>query len=163
MQPDHTDSRILALLMDNARVPTATIARQLGVARTTVIARIAALERRGVIAGYGVRLNAALQAPPVCAYVGVAIDARAGAGFVAAMQKLPQVDMLSAVSGSVDYMLELRCGSTAELDAVLDRVGNSEGVRSTSTSIILTRRIDRSALPRGAGVNLSATVPPDAA
>lgn len=162
MQQDDTDCRILALLQDNARLPVATIARQLGVARTTAIARIAALERRGVIAGYGVRLSAALQAPPVRAYVGVVIDARAGARFVAAMQKLPQVDMLSAVSGSVDYMLELSCKSTAELDGLLDRIGNSEGVRSTSTAIILTRRIDRSALPQRIPADLHAVSPVDA-
>ena len=162
MQQDDTDSRILALLRDNARLPVATIARQVGVARTTAIARIGALERRGVIAGYGVRLNAALQAPAVRAYVGVVIDARAGTRFVAAMQKLPQVDMLSAVSGSVDYMLELSCHSTAELDSLLDRVGNSEGVRSTATSIILTRRIDRSALPHRVRMNLPDAPTPDA-
>ena len=44
-------------------------------------------------------------------------------------------------------MIELGCSSTAELDPLLDQIGTSEGVRLTSTSIILSRRIDRTALP----------------
>ena len=147
MRLDETDQRILALLMDNARLPVAAIARQLGVARTTAIARIAALEKNDVIAGYGLRLAPALQEPAVRAYVGVRIDPHSSAQFVAHLQKMPQVDMLSAVSGSVDYMVELSCRSTAELDRMLDRIGTIAGVHATSTSIILSRRIDRSALP----------------
>ena len=147
MTLDDTDNRILALLMDNARLPVATIARQLGVARTTVIARIALLEKRGVIGGYGVRLRSGQYQPALRAYIGVVIDPRDAAAFVARLQKMAQVETLSAVSGSVDYMVELGCGSTAELDRLLDQIGTSQGVRSTATSIILTRRIDRTALP----------------
>ena len=144
---DDTDNKILALLMDDARLPVASIARHLAIARTTAIARIAALEKRGVIAGYGVRLGQGMADPAVRAYVGVTIDPRSSTKFIARLQKMPQVDMLSAVSGSVDYMLELNCRSTTELDLLLDQIGTGEGVRTTSTAIILSRRIDRSALP----------------
>ncbi len=41
---DEVDNKVLALLMDDARLPVTTIAKQVGIARTTVIARIAALE-----------------------------------------------------------------------------------------------------------------------
>jgi DNA-binding Lrp family transcriptional regulator len=47
----------------------------------------------------------------------------------------------------MDYMVTLRCRSTAELDLLLDRIGTADGVRQTATSIILTRRIDRSPVP----------------
>ncbi|WP_029554368.1 Lrp/AsnC family transcriptional regulator, partial [Verminephrobacter aporrectodeae] len=57
---DATDRRLLSLLQANARAGTATLARQLGLARTTVVARMARLERSGVVAGYGVRLGARL-------------------------------------------------------------------------------------------------------
>ena len=153
LQLDDTDQRILALLTDNARLPIATIARMVGIARTTAIARIAALEKNHVIAGYGVRLSPELQSPAVSAYVGVRIDPRSSARFVAQLQKMPQVEMLCAVSGSVDYMVEMSCRSTAELDRLLDQIGTTDGVHATSTSIILTRRIDRSALPAHAGTS----------
>jgi DNA-binding Lrp family transcriptional regulator len=141
---DDIDNKILALLMDDARMPTATIARSLGVARTTAIARIANLEKRGVIAGYGLRLNPAVYQPAVRAYVGISVDPRKAAALVKLLEKTPQVETLCTVSGPVDYMLTLRCHSTGEVDHVLDQIGAVDGVRQTSTSIILTKRIDRS-------------------
>lgn len=73
---DDIDNKILALLMDNARLPVTTIAKLLGIARTTVIARIANLEKRQVIAGYGLKLNQTMYQPAVRAYVGLSIEAR---------------------------------------------------------------------------------------
>lgn len=143
---DDIDNKILALLMDDARMPTSTIAKRVGIARTTAIARIGNLEKRGIIAGYGVRLNQELYQPAVRAYVGITVDARKAAMFVKLLQKMPEVESLCAVSGPVDYMLTLRCRSTGELDRLLDQVGAIDGVHQTSTSIILTKRIDRSPL-----------------
>ncbi|MDB5848544.1 MAG: AsnC family transcriptional regulator, partial [Rhodoferax sp.] len=47
---DDTDRRLLSLLQANAREPVANLARKLQLARTTVVMRIARLEREGVIA-----------------------------------------------------------------------------------------------------------------
>jgi DNA-binding Lrp family transcriptional regulator len=143
---DDIDSKILALLMDDARLPVTTIAKRVNIARTTAIARITNLQKRGVIAGYGVRLNQDLYQPAVRAYVGIAIDARNAATLVKSLQKMPEVETLCAVSGTVDYMLTLRCASTAELDRLLDQIGAIDGVRQTATSIILTKRIDRTSI-----------------
>jgi len=145
---DDIDNKILALLMDNARLPTATIAKRVAIARTTAIARIANLEKRGVIAGYGVRLDQERYQPAVRAYVGIAVEARKSAALVKLLETMPEAETLCAVSGPVDYMLTLRCQSTAELDRLLDRIGAIDGVRQTATSIILTKRIDRSPVPR---------------
>lgn len=141
---DEIDNKILALLMDNARMPMSTIAKRVDVARTTAIARIANLEKRGVIAGYGVRLAPDLYQPAVRAYVGIAVDAHKSTALVKSLEKMPEVETLCAVSGAVDYVLTLRCQSTAELDRLLDQIGAVDGVRQTETSIILTKRIDRS-------------------
>ncbi|MGH8806708.1 MAG: Lrp/AsnC family transcriptional regulator [Noviherbaspirillum sp.] len=141
---DEIDNKILALLMDDARMPTSTIAKRVDIARTTAIARISNMEKRGIIAGYGVKLNQDLYQPAVRAYVGITVDARKAATLVKLLQKQPEVETLCAVSGPVDYMLTLRCQSTGELDRLLDQIGAIDGVRQTSTSIILTKRIDRS-------------------
>lgn len=141
---DETDNKILALLMDDARMPVTSIAKKVGMARTTVIARITSMEKRGVITGYGVRLNQQLFQPAVRAYVGITIDPHHATALVKILQLMPEAEALCAVSGSVDYMLTLRCPSTAALDKLLDQIGATQGVRQTSTSIILTNRIDRS-------------------
>ncbi|MFC0351614.1 Lrp/AsnC family transcriptional regulator [Undibacterium danionis] len=143
---DQIDNKILALLMDNARVPVTTIARQIGIARTTVIARIQGLEKREVIAGYGVKLNPVMYQPMVRAYVGLSVEARNAGSLIAFLEQIPEVESLCAVSGSIDYMLTLRCANTEVLDRLLDQIGNRDGVRRTSTSIILSKRIDRSSI-----------------
>ena len=53
---DPTDEALLRLLRDNARLPTAELARLLKLSRTTVQSRLERLERHGVIEGYTVRL-----------------------------------------------------------------------------------------------------------
>ena len=48
MTTDALDRSLLTLLQANARESTANLARKLGIARTTVVARLARLERDGV-------------------------------------------------------------------------------------------------------------------
>src|SRR5215468_7022456 len=50
------DTKLIDLLRSNAREPTASLARKLGLARSTVQERIARLEREGTITGYTVRI-----------------------------------------------------------------------------------------------------------
>lgn len=141
---DEIDNKILALLMDDARTPISTIAKRVSIARTTAIARISGMEKRGIIAGYGLRLSQEHYQPAVRAYVGISVESRSSAALVNILQKMPEVETLCAVSGTIDYMLTLRCQSTGQLDRLLDQIGAAEGVRQTATSIILTKRIDRS-------------------
>ena len=54
---DDIDRQLIALLRENARVPVATLAKKLRVARGTVQNRLAKLEADGTIVGYTVRLR----------------------------------------------------------------------------------------------------------
>ncbi len=142
---DAIDRRLLALLQANARNTAANLARQLGVARTTIIARIARLEKSGVITGYGVRLGSDSSAGDLRAYVGISVRPKSGPAVLRWLDRIPEIEELCAVSGEFDYVATLRCESTARLDRVLDEMGAIEGVRQTTTSIVLTCRIDRRA------------------
>ena len=79
-QLDDIDRNLVALLQMNARESVANLARQLGVARTTVIARIARLEKNSVIAGYGVRLGQDVLDASIQAYVGIKLAPKYVAG-----------------------------------------------------------------------------------
>lgn len=144
-QLDSTDRHLLALLQANARESAAGLGRKLGIARTTVVARIDRLERDGFIAGYGLRLGTALipGEQSILAYCGLSVQAKAGQHVVNAVARLPEVEELSAVSGPIDYMAILRCPSHERLNRLLDEIGAIDGVNQTTTSIVLSRRIDR--------------------
>lgn len=140
---DDTDRRLLSLLQANAREGTAQLARTLGLARTTVVARIARLEREGFVAGYGVRLGTRLDTAAVRAWCTLSVLPRTAPAVLRALEAMPEVEEVSAVSGPFDYLLFLRCTSHEQLDALLDRIGQIEGVHQTQTSIVLSRKIDR--------------------
>ena len=54
-----------------------------------------------------------------------------------------QVQQLCAVSGEFDYVAWLRSDSPEQLDQLLDQIGSVEGVEKTTTSIILSSKVDR--------------------
>ena len=70
---DAIDRQLLSLLSANAREPAAILARKLGLARTTVVARIARLEREHIVSGYGVRLGRLLEEAAVRAYCFISV------------------------------------------------------------------------------------------
>ena len=55
MTDTRLDGELIALLKQNARLPTAELARRLGVARSTIQARLERLEQTGAILGYTIR------------------------------------------------------------------------------------------------------------
>ncbi len=142
---DQVDRDLIALLQANARESTANLARKLGIARTTVVARLARLEKEGVIVGYTVRLGVDDSAHRVRAQVGITIQPKSARDVVRRLTRLPELVQLSSVSGEFDYIALLRAESTARLDALLDEIGEIDGVIKTTTSVVLAVRVDRSA------------------
>lgn len=140
---DATDQQLLALLRENARAPTAELARRLGLSRTTVQSRIERLERGGVILGYSVRTSAAHDAAQVRALVMIAAEPRLSPSIESALRRLPQVRTLHSVSGVHDFIAGVEAAGVAELDRLIDRIGALDGVERTSTAILMTTRIDR--------------------
>lgn len=140
---DDTDRQLLALLQANARESTANLARRLGLARTTVLARLNRLQHSGVIVGYTVRLGQDEHDTSLQAYVGIAVSPKAGRTVEKRLARMPELRQLSTTSGEMDYMAVLRAPSTAALDALLDEIGDIDGVVRTTTAIVLARRIDR--------------------
>lgn len=144
VQIDQTDQRLLALLRENARMAVTDLARRLGLARTTVQARIERLENAGVIAGYTLRGSAATR-PALRATVLVSIEPRTGPAVLARLRGLPGVELVHTTSGRFDLLVQVAARTTAELDDTLDRIGEARGVRSSESLIHLATKIDRGA------------------
>ena len=138
------DRELMSLLKVNAREPVASLARKLGVARTTVQERIRRLEASGVIAGYTVRPGQTAERPAITAHVLIECDPKRADAVVREMKSLAAVRGLYALSGSFDYLALIETGSTQEIDAILDRIGRFEGVERTETSIVLSVKFERS-------------------
>ncbi|WP_406851059.1 Lrp/AsnC family transcriptional regulator [Herbaspirillum huttiense] len=142
-QLDDIDRQLLSILQLNAREPVAEIARRLGVARTTVVARIERLEQTGIIGGYTLKLGRDVVDASLQAYVGVTVQPRAGRDVIRRFNRMPEVHQLCAVSGEFDYVAWLRVSTPEQLDRILDEIGEMDGVIKTTTSVVLARKIDR--------------------
>lgn len=143
MNVTEKDRELLLLLMENARMPTAEIARRLGVARPTAQARLDRLEQGGIIAGYGVRLSDSYQSGLVRAHVMAVLKAKALSKVVRALATVAGVHAVHSVSGAFDLVVEVSAQSIGELDRLIDLIGEMEGVERTESSVILSTRFTR--------------------
>lgn len=140
---DATDQALIALLRENARAPTADLARQLGLSRTTVQSRLERLERRGIITGYGVRVADAYEQGLIKAHVLITAAPKLARRVEGELRTMTAVRTLHSVSGAFDLIAIVGAPSVAELDGLVDQIGQMEGVERTLTSVILSTRIDR--------------------
>ncbi len=142
MQTDETDQRLVSLLRENARRPVAELARHLGLARTTVQARIERLEATGVITGYTLKSSAAAR-PPLQATVLMSIEPRSGPEVLARLRSLPGVEVVHTTSGRFDLLAQVVAQSTSELDETIDSIAEARGVRSSESLIHLATKLNR--------------------
>ena len=141
-QIDEVDRRLIARLQENARIPTAALAREVGLSRSAVQERLERLEKAEVIKGYTVQLGDVAK-PVLLAEVLIQLEQKQSAGVVGALQKVPHCIRCLAVSGEYDLIAEVAANTPEELDSVLDRIGEMSGIKRTSSSIILSTKFDR--------------------
>ena len=140
---DDTDRALLALLRENARLPIAELARRLKLSRTTVQSRLDRLERQRAITGYTVVVPDELEASLVRAHIMITVAPRQSGVIEATLRKIAEVRVLHSVSGPFDLIAIVAARSIGELDALIDRIGEIEGVERTTSAIVLSTRIER--------------------
>jgi len=137
------DDELIGLLRVNAREPVASLARKLGVSRTTVQDRLRRLEQRGVIEGYSVRLGEMAKDPGISAVVTIYVEPRQAAEVAKAMSAVPQVETLYTVSGKFDLVALVKAKTSEDMDRLLDRFSDMKGVTDIETAVILSTKLDR--------------------
>ena len=143
MHIDALDRTLLDLLTDDARLPTAAIARSLGLSRTTVQSRIERLESGGAILGYTIRPGRGTGREPVRAHVMIVLAPKRAASVESALRRMSPVRALHAVSGSFDLIAVVEADSVEETDRLIDRIGALDGVERTNSMLILSTRLSR--------------------
>src|ERR1039458_3521845 len=143
VQLDDRDRKLVGLLREDARLPTAALARALGVARTTVVERLKRLGKTGVIAGYTVRLTDEAQRGRMRVHTLLNVDAKKSDAVVQALRRITQVRAVYAISGIFDCMALVEAETTEEIDSVLDAIGSIPGVAKTQSSLVLSVKFDR--------------------
>ena len=141
---DNIDKKLIQALTDNARTSLSDLARQIGIARTTVQSRIERLEKAGTIRGYTIRMGSANR-PLIRASVLIAFDPHNGGEVLSKLRILPEVLRAHTTSGRFDMFVEIAAQTTTDLDRILDQIGSAKGVKSSESLIYLTTKLYRGA------------------
>ncbi len=135
---DDVDRQLIALLRDDARMPVATLAKKLRVARATVQNRLSRLLQDGAIVGFTVRLRPEAEAHRIRAIMSIEIEGNYGDDVRRVLRGMPNVVALHTTNGRWDMMAELRTDTLESFDSVLNTIRQVDGIASTETSILLS-------------------------
>ena len=153
---DDLDRRILAALAVSPRAGILTLARDLGVARGTVQARLDRMIASGVVTGFGPDVDLAAIGYRVTAFVTLEI-AQGRMGDVADhLREIPQVLEVHMVTGVGDLLCRLVARTNDDLGAVLAHVLEVPGIGRTTTVLSL----DQVVAPRTGPAIDAAVAPP---
>jgi DNA-binding Lrp family transcriptional regulator len=135
---DEVDKRLIQALRDDARLPSATLARRLGVSRGTVQNRIDRLKASGVLLGFTVRLRGEAETGEIRAITSLEVRSADTRTVVAALKRMPDVGRIHSTNGRWDLVVEINTADLATLDRVLHEIRAVRGVSLSETSILLS-------------------------
>ncbi|PZR34911.1 Lrp/AsnC family transcriptional regulator [Caulobacter segnis] len=137
------DRRLLAMLRQDSRQPVTKLASELGLSRANVYARLSRLEEEGVISGYTVRLGETYDRRLIRAQVMIKALPKHARTIEEALAAIPELSALHAISGENDLIALIEAETVGELNALIDRIGEIEGIERTTSSILLATKVLR--------------------
>ncbi len=137
---DDLDRRLIALLRENARLPTATLAKMLRISRTTVQNRIDRMQAAGTLLGFTIRLGEGDDRNRVRAITTIEVEGRRSDAVVTALRAVAAVSAVHTTNGRWDLVAELDTPDLGAFSRALDEIRNIEGIKATETSLLLTTR-----------------------
>jgi DNA-binding Lrp family transcriptional regulator len=138
---DELDARLIAELRAHPRLGLLEISRRLGVARGTVQARLAKLEKRGVVLGYGPEIDPAEIGHPIQAFVMLELTQGRLAESIAALEATPEVLEVDAVSGPQDLICRVAARDTEHFQEIVNRLLATDAIRRSTSYVVLSRPI----------------------
>lgn len=144
---DRLDARLIAALRSFPRVGLLEIARQLGVARGTVQARLAKLEARGVITGHGPEVDPAAMGYAISAFILIELAQGELAAAVDVMDAIPELLEADAISGPQDLICRVVARDTEHLQEIVNRLTATPAIRRCTSYIVLTRQVPARTMP----------------
>jgi len=146
---DDIDRKIIEIVQTDGRVTNAALAEATGLSVSAANERLRRLQERGVIAGWGARVDPEAVGLELLAFLFVLVDrTEHNAAFVAAATALPEVLELHHVTGEWSYLLKVRVAGTKALERlVTDRIKAIPGVARSLTFIALSSAKETAALP----------------
>ncbi|MEW2505670.1 Lrp/AsnC family transcriptional regulator [Amycolatopsis sp. NPDC047767] len=135
MDLDTVDWQLIELLQSDGRLTFSELGRRVSLSAPAVTERVRRLEQRGVITGYSARIDASKLGLPIEAMVRVSVRSLDGPRFRSTILPLPEVSSADHITGDECWLLRVRCRSTAELEAFVER---AQRYGETTTSLVFS-------------------------
>ena len=135
---DAIDETLVSRLSANARITLTALARETGLSRTAVQARMARLERDRVIVGYRAVLGPAADADNgLGAVLSIVFSQRPCLPVVQKFRHWPEISHYYSVTGPSDAFVVVKVGSAQALSQLVDRLSALAGVESVRSAVVL--------------------------
>lgn len=137
---DDLDRRLLGLLRENSRMTNQALSEALGVAPSTCLARMKALQRSGVIRRFTVDMDPQALGHGIEALISVRM--RPGArhlmsAFSESLKTVPEVAQFFFLAGSDDFLVHVVARDTDHIrQFVLEHLSSNQTVAATQTSLV---------------------------
>jgi DNA-binding Lrp family transcriptional regulator len=144
---DELDARLIRALNETPRAGVMELARQLGVARGTIQARLEKLQRRGVITGFSPDLDLRALGYTVLAFVSIEISQARLEDVIEHLRQIPEVLEAHATTGQGDLHCRVVARTNEHLQDVINSILRLNGIVRTTTQIALTEQLGHRVLP----------------
>jgi Lrp/AsnC family transcriptional regulator, leucine-responsive regulatory protein len=135
---DAVDRQLLALLSRDARISQRRLGRELRMSPPAIGERISRLERLGVIRGYTVSIDWSALGFVTCYLAVSALQGADQGSVMAALHRLPEVEEVIVITGSLDMLARVRVRDHTHLrQLLLEHVWQIDGVQRTETFLSL--------------------------
>ena len=144
MRLDDLDRRIVACLLEDARLSFSQIGAQVGLSAPAVKRRVDRMRHDGVITGYAAVVDPAALGWTTEAFVELFCAGRTSpAEIYASIRRHPEVVAAYTVTGEANALVHLRAHDIQGLEEALERLRNEPNIVQTKTSIVLSRLLGR--------------------
>lgn len=138
------DQSIVQELAADGRRSFTDLAERVGLSVSAVHQRVKRLEQRGVLLGYGARLDGEEIGLPLSAFISITpIDPAAPDDYPKRLEHLPQIEACYSVAGDASYVLRVRVASPAALEDLLRQIREAANVSTRTTVVLSTPYEDR--------------------
>jgi Lrp/AsnC family leucine-responsive transcriptional regulator len=131
---DRLDIAILEALQENARSPLAEVGRRIGLSQPATSERVKRLEERGIIAGYGARVDPAALGLGMMAIIRVKTTHEHIKPALGAFGEMPHVIEVHRMTGEDCFLLKVLVPTPGQLETIVDTIA---GFGAVTTSLVL--------------------------
>ena len=139
MAIDIIDVKILDVLQKNARVSISELSKQVNLSLSAVSERLKKLESSDVIEQYTTIINPAAMNKDLSVLMLVRLEnSSRPTDILAFAERTEEILECHHITGEFDYALKIVTKNTSSLEALMTKIKGIEGVRHTSTNVILS-------------------------